>query len=248
MSGNVVGGNDTFIAAGNSLNTFYGDAGGNMSGYARGGNDTFVGSQAFTIRDLAYGDALTMSGNAMGGDDTLIGGTVTGGTNQDTLIGDAQSMSDKTQGGNDTLIAGNSLSASPAWTFNNLLIGDAQTMSGNAHGGNDTLISGTGNDDMWGDAQFLLRFARGGNDTFVFNFNNGHDMIEDFGQGVHGMTGSNWGTDHIDVSAMGITDFHELNISAFDPATHESTITFAPGEDVVVRSQVALSAHDFLLV
>lgn len=97
---------------------------------------------------------------------------------------------------------------------------------------------------MWGDAQVVLGNAHGGNDTFVFNSNNGQDKIEDFGQGV---AASNLGTDHIDVTALGIHDFGQLNISAFDPITHESTITLSPGNDVVVHSQVALTAHDFIL-
>ena len=116
----------------------------------------------------------------------------------------------------------------------------------NARGGNDRLVSGTGNDDMWGDAQVMLGNARGGNDMFVFNSNNGHDKIEDFGQGVGCVPGSNWGTDHIDVTALGIHDFSQLHISAFDTTTHESTITFSPGNDVVVHSQVALTANNFI--
>jgi Ca2+-binding RTX toxin-like protein len=179
---------------------------------------------------------------AVGGDDTFIGGANSG-TADNLVYGDALTMSDKAQGGNDTLTGGNFLVPLPAGTYNNTLIGDAQTMSGNACGGNDKLISGAGNDDMWGDAQVILGNARGGNDTFVFNFNNGHDKIEDFGQGV---AGSNCGTDHIDVSALGIQDFSELSISAFDPTTHESTITFSSGNDVVVHSQVALTERDFL--
>jgi hypothetical protein len=78
----------------------------------------------------------------------------------------------------------------------------------------------------------------------VFKFNNGQDKIGDFGQGASG-AGSNWGTDHIDVSALGIHDFSQLNISAFDPTTHDSMILFGTG-DVVVHSQHALMADDFL--
>ncbi|MGY4344954.1 Ca2+-binding RTX toxin-like protein [Bradyrhizobium sp. GM7.3] len=122
-----------------------------------------------------------------------------------------------------------------------MLVGDAQTMSDNARGGNDKLISGTGNDDMWGDAQVMLGLAKGGNDTFVFNVNNGHDNVEDLGQGL-----SSLGTDHIDVSALGIENFSELTISAFDPTTHESTITFSAGNDVAVHSDEALRPHDFI--
>jgi serralysin len=107
----------------------------------------------------------------------------------------------------------------------NILIGGA---------GDDTLVDGTGTDDtMRGDALGIAQF---GNDTFVFNLDNGHDGIADFGQGV----------DRIDVTALGIHDFSELTISAFDPTTQESTITFSPGNDVVVHSQVALRSDDFI--
>jgi Ca2+-binding RTX toxin-like protein len=105
------------------------------------------------------------------------------------------------------------------------------------------LVSGTGNDQMWGDAPVVSGNAQGGNDTFVFKPGNGHDTIGDFGQG---QAGSQWGIDHIDVTALGIHAFSELNISAFDPATHESTITFNPGNDLVVHSQIALNQNDFL--
>jgi hypothetical protein len=98
---------------------------------------------------------------------------------------------------------------------------------------------------MWGDAQVMLGHAVGGNDTFIFKLNNGSDRIEDFGQGDHGAN-QRWGTDHIDVSALGITDFSQLDfMSAFDPTTHESSIAFDTG-DLIVRSQHALSAQDFL--
>jgi hypothetical protein len=178
-----------------------------------------------------------MSGHAQGGDDTFRDSS--GGLfNQDTAYGDALTMSGHARGGNDTLIAGSG--------GHNILVGDAQTMSDNAHGGNDKLISGNGNDDMWGDAQFILGKAQGGNDVFVFNFGSGHDKIEDFGQGSPCVAGSNLGTDHIDVTALGIHDFSQLAISAFDLTTDESTITFSPGNDVIVHSQIALTQHDFL--
>lgn len=185
-----------------------------------------------------------MRDHAVGGDDTYIGGN----GSENTLskaYGDARTMSGYAQGGNDSLTGGNVPSPAPTETYQTILVGDAQTMSGNAHGGNDKLISGTGNDDMWGDAQVMLGSARGGNDKFVFNFTNGHDKIEDFGQGLAGAS-SHLGTDHIDVSALGITEFSRLNISAFDLTTHESTITFSHGNDVVVHSQDALKPQDFI--
>ena len=65
-------------------------------------------------------------------------------------------------------------------------------------------------------------------------------------QSALGIAGSNWGTDLIDVSALGIHDFSELVISTFDPVTQESIITFSEGNDVIVHSQIALSQQDFL--
>ena len=181
-----------------------------------------------------------MSDHAEGGNDTFIfsGSSSLSGN---LFYGDAGgTMSGDARGGNDTIIAG---SGSPL--VSSILVGDAETMSDDAQGGNDTLVSGSGNDQMWGDARVISGNAQGGNDTFVFKPSNGHDTIEDFGQG---QLGSQWGTDHIDVRALGIQTFSELNISEFDPATHESTITFSPGNDLVVHSQIALSENDFLFM
>ncbi|MGY3459213.1 hypothetical protein ACVWW5_004663 [Bradyrhizobium sp. LM3.4] len=248
MSDHTRGGDDAFTTSGfaaDFVSTFYGDAGGNMFGHAAGGNDAFTAGGG---RNTFFGDASgTMSDDAQGGSDTFMGGAPAGTRGINLAYGDALAMSGNAQGGNDTLIAGDDATPQPAGTFDNTLIGDAQTMSDYACGGNDKLVSGTGNDDMWGDAQSILGKARGGNDTFRFNFNSGHDRIEDFGQGAQGVAGSNSGTDHIDVSALGITNLSQLSISAFDPTTHESTITFSPGNDVIVHSQVALTSHDFLL-
>jgi hypothetical protein len=221
-------------------NTFFGDAGGDMLDFAHGGNDTLDGTNNVAGNSNFFGDAGgNMGGHSVGGDDTFLS---SGQFGKCLAYGDALTMSDKAHGGNDTL-KGTDGSGSP---FVSVLVGDAQTMSDNARGGCDTLISGTGNDDMWGDAQVMLGNARGGNDRFVFNFNSGHDVIEDFGQGVASIAGSNWGTDHIDLSALGIHDLSQFSISVFDPTTHESTITFSSGNDVVVHSQVALTQHDFL--
>jgi hypothetical protein len=41
-------------------------------------------------------------------------------------------------------------------------------------------------------------------------------------------------------------DFSELDISAFDAVAHVITMTFSIGNDVVVRSEFAPAAQDFL--
>src|SRR5689334_1091524 len=43
----AIGGNDSFAAGANSLNAFYGDAVGNLLDHGLGGNDTFVGVANF---------------------------------------------------------------------------------------------------------------------------------------------------------------------------------------------------------
>jgi Ca2+-binding RTX toxin-like protein len=158
--------------------------------------------------------------------------------------GDALAISGHARGGNDLLTGGDDAAPQPAGTFDNTLIGDAKTISDNGRGGNDRLISGTGNDDMWGDAQDMIGSARGGDDVFAFGPNNGHDKIEDFGQGA--VAGPDWGSDRIDVSALGIQNFSELTVSAFDPSTHQSTISFGADNDLIVRSQVALTPNYFM--
>jgi len=188
--------------------------------------------QTFEITQLVNGEIKSvvmppLHGAASGNTPTLVSGP-------DVIVGDLPQVA---QGGNDTLV-GVDIGTTPV---HSTLIGDAQTLSDSARGGDDRLISRTGDDAMWGDAQAMLGSAQGGNDMFVFDSANGHDSIGDFGQG-----GSNLGTDHIDVTALGIHDFSELNISAFDPSAHESTITFSTGNDVIVHSESALTQQDFL--
>lgn len=206
----------------------------------RGGDDTFHASGTHD-QNVFYGDAGgNMGDRAVGGDDIYIGGNVFPGlVNQ--AYGDASTMSGHADGGNDTLVGGDDPNPHPAGSYETILVGDARSMSDYARGGDDKLVSGTGNDDIWGDAQTMLGFAKGGNDTFVFKFDNGYDKIEDFGQGL-----SNLGTDHIDVSALRIENFGDLSISPFYPVTHESTITFGSGNDVVVHSEQALRPQDFI--
>ena len=84
-------------------------------------------------------------------------------------------------------------------------------------------------------------------DTFVFKAGNGLDVINDFGQGDRS-AGRELGTDLIDVSAMGYTDFSQLSISTFDPVAHQSTISFDSGNLVIVHSQTALGAEDFIFL
>jgi len=183
-----------------------------------------------------------MSSITSGGNDTIIGGNNSGsGSVENGIWGDGRDMSGSSVGGDDTVVGGDNTGSG---FVTNYLYGDGYILSEFAQGGDDRIISGTNAaDQMWGDAGFLLDFAKGGNDMFIFRANSGHDEIFDFGQGL---SGQNLGTDHIDVTSVGIHNFVELNISAYDPITQTSTVTFSPGSDVIVHSAQALTAHDFL--
>ena len=107
------GGNDTFTQGTASDATFYGDAGGNMSGHAQGGDDTFTGGDVdFVVEEHFDGDAKSMSESAKGGNDTLTGANQNLGPSAgfgpvtNILFGDAEFMSGSAKGGDDTLFAG----------------------------------------------------------------------------------------------------------------------------------------------
>ena len=141
--------------------TFYGDAGGDISGFAKGGNDTFVNEGGSTVS--FYGDAgATMSGHAQGGDDVA---TFQGSKN--FAVGDAVTMLDAASGGNDSLSGGDRSLTDVV----NELYGDAQAMGGATQGGDDLIVGGeavgSGRVDnfLWGDAEQLSGRAKGGSDV-----------------------------------------------------------------------------------
>jgi hypothetical protein len=184
MSDHSKGGNDTFTEvaqpAGGVTNIFYGDAGGNMSGFAQGGNDSFSASGSTATGSLGsfvsifYGDAGgDMSGSAHGGDDVAVLLDIVDVFSPalqpvNKASGDALTMSGHAVGGNDTLTGGNNSSSN---LVENNLAGDAgNSMSGFAHGGNDILTggnnSGSGQLDnvLYGDAPALFDRSTGGRD------------------------------------------------------------------------------------
>ena len=69
------GTDDILTGVASSSNTFYGDAGGNMSDHSKGGDDTFTGG-VFRADNLFYGDAGgNMSDHSKGGNDAFTGGS-----------------------------------------------------------------------------------------------------------------------------------------------------------------------------
>ena len=161
MSDHSKGGNDTFTGAFFSTSTFFGDAGGNMSGHAKGGDDRYTLGGEIPSKTL-YGDAGgDLSGFAKGGNDTF---TSAGGS-QVTFYGDAGgSMSGHARGGDDVAVLQGT---------HNLAYGDAVTMLGKAVAGNDTLTGGNKSsfpdvlNELSGDALAMSGSAKGGNDILT---------------------------------------------------------------------------------
>jgi hypothetical protein len=197
MSGHIEGGNDTFTGGNNnSVNTFYGDAGGNMSDHSKGGNDSFMElAQPFGgVTNTFYGDAGgNISGSAQGGNDTFTasGSTATGSSSNFVSIfyGDAGGdMSDFAHGGDDVAVL---LDIVDVFSFAqqsvNKANGDALTMSGPAVGGNDTLTGGNNSssgfveNNLAGDAgNTMSGSAHGGNDVLTGGNNTGSGQLSNF--------------------------------------------------------------------
>ncbi|MER8518727.1 hypothetical protein NKH56_04825 [Mesorhizobium sp. M1076] len=169
------GGNDTFTGAFFSTNTFFGDAGGNMSDHAQGGDDRYTDLGGAIPSKTLYGDAGgDLSGFAAGGNDNF---TSAGGS-EITFYGDAGgSMFDHALGGDDVAVLHGT---------HNLGYGDAVTMLGSAVGGNDTLTGGDKSafpdvlNELYGDAFAMSESATGGNDILTGGQNSESGQVRNF--------------------------------------------------------------------
>jgi serralysin len=110
--------------------------------------------------------------------------------------------------------------------------GDDTVSGGN---GDDGLAGGDGKDVVNGGAGFDLISGGQGKDVFVFTAGNDRDVIADFRNG----------SDKIDVSALGITDFADLDITGLRGRT---VIDFGEGDRIVLLgvNEARLDATDFL--
>ena len=112
--------------------------------------------------------------------------------------------------------------------------GDDTIFGGNGNdsiagdGGNDVIIGGAGNDFIYGDA---------GADTFVFTEGSGFNTVNDFVSG----------TDRIDVSEFGFSDFNDLNLVEQNNTVFLFLDENTSVELVGVRNIDDLSADDFIL-
>ncbi|MBF9033730.1 hypothetical protein HKCCE2091_05715 [Rhodobacterales bacterium HKCCE2091] len=255
-SDNVDGGGGTDEATGDAEVMTSTAADGGVAAQT-GGDDTVTGGDG---SDGVYGDAVSMDafGNAIlgegggtgGGLATVAGGNdvVSGGFGDDVVYGDAAysgAYGDDSGsapvvaaivGGDDMVSggAGNDILFGDFGSATSFGIGSAEIV-----GGNDTIAGGTGDDEMWGDWEFgggdgtLLTGA----DTFVFEADSGLDTIHDF----------EVGTDTIDVSALGITDFSQLAISyAGGDAVIDFDGTPDDTDEVTLVGVSSLTADDFL--
>ncbi len=194
-------GNDD-ISTGEGADIAYGDFGDDRiigrSGYDElyGGHgaDHLLGSAG---NDQLYGDA---------GDDLLEGGTALdtlhGGFGADRLYGNSGADTIYGDAGEDQLFGGSGIDRLFGGTENDVLYGMAGSDIINGDRGADRLFGGSGNDRLnGGDGDDLLQgnqgldilnggagddILRGGTlaDTFVFDFGDGHDVIEDFNLSV----------------------------------------------------------------
>jgi hypothetical protein len=242
MSDFAKGGNDTFTNEGGSQVSFYGDSGAGLSGHARGGDDVAV---LQGTNNFAVGDAAAMLGFAIGGNDSLAAG------NKNSLpdvvshlYGDAQAISGSAQGGNDLLVGGDN---SDSGRVDNFLWGDAMLMSDRAKGGNDILCAGTAapdctvSNEMWGDGQ-LSGNAHGGEDTFVFK----DDGLMTIGTNnvIHDF--SQCQDDKIAfIDVAGVKSFDDLVITQSGSST---SITAGTDQVTLANFTGFLTANDFLFV
>ena len=266
------GGNDT-ISGGAGNDSLFGESGDDILNGDAGidylvggaGNDTLNGG---ADADALYGED---------GDDTLIGGSgfvtdiLVGGAGNDTLRGDSglgdydlmdggagndtywvDSGDDLTfeasNGGIDTVHADVRVTNGGVYLYANVenLVLEGTTafgvgneldnvLTGNAS--NNYLLGGAGNDRLNGRGGNDVLFGEGGADTFVFETGTGGDVIGDF----------QVGTDRIDLTAFGFTDFSQLAAN-FSQVGGDGAINLGGGDFIVLHSvtMASLTAADFI--
>lgn len=199
--------------------------------------------------DMIYGDngADKLAGGA--GSDTINGG---GGNDVIYSGADAASTDDLLGGaGNDTIYGGDGVDNIDGGTGNDVLYGGSGIDTVEGGSGADSIFGGADGDYLYGDAgDDIITGGAGdgasddltggdGADTFVFSAGDGADLILDFSQGEG---------DLIDLSALGITSFAEVDANAYQIGTN-TTIELDAGATAITLNGVAiadLSAADFI--
>ncbi len=182
----------------------------------------------------------------VGGNDTL-----SGGDGADRLYGEAHGVSYHSASwqsgiGDEVLICGDDVLMGGAGA--DALIGDVQTIIlhngySTVLSGDDVLMDGTGNDSLYGDSinTYGLAGYQTGADTFVFEANSGADTIYDF----------EVGKDHIDVSALGYTNFADVSaLFTWDAGTGDLIIDWDGAgtyvDQVTLLGNTSLTADNFV--
>ena len=167
--------------------------------------------------DVLVGTTGADSIRAKAGDDTI-----NGGTGDDFITGDA---------GNDKITAGKGNDRVDGGAGDDIIYardGDDIVLGGS---GNDRIMGDAGNDWIWGGTGNDLLAGGADADTFFFAFGDGKDTITDFVSG----------TDHIDLSATGLS-FGDLVITAGSAGL---TITYG-SDSILLKGVASVNASDFV--
>ncbi|MEM7728198.1 MAG: M10 family metallopeptidase C-terminal domain-containing protein, partial [Pseudomonadota bacterium] len=250
-------GNDTMAGADGNDRLFGGDGddqalGGNGDDIVFGGNGN-DNLAAGTGNDQVYGGAGNDGVAAGAGNDTLGGSTgndsLFGATGQDLVIGGADSDAvyggadnDKVFGsaGDDTAAGGTGDDEIGAGAGNDQVAagGGADTIYGGA--GNDTLFAAAGADSVFGgagDDQIYLGNADGARDIVLSTMTNGSDTVFGFENG----------TDLLNTTASGLTDFAAVQGRLGQDAAGNATIDLGNGDMLTLSgvTQAQIDASDF---
>ena len=179
-----MGQNADFANGGSDNDTVYGNS----------GDDTLLGDSG---DDVLRGDA---------GHDSLDGGhdndVLRGGAGDDTLLGDQ---------GNDVLRGDAGMDSIDGGLDNDMLMGghENDTLLGGA--GNDTIHGNGGDDLLQGGGRADLLLGGKGDDTMSGGGSADTIVIRRVGNGDDEVTDFQNGADRVDISALGVQDFAELN-------------------------------------
>jgi hypothetical protein len=247
----ALGGNDTVI-------------GSNFDDFLWGGvgNDTLAGNGG---NDLLFGDLNTDSLSGGDGNDTLYDDSsdahIDGGAGTDALywaagvsaninlaadsiefvqtLGDNDTLNGSASTANLIIFAGAGNDTATGGSGNDFLWGEAgnDTLVGGA--GNDTLVGGSGIDHLTGGAGTDNLYGNNGTggdgaaDTFIFTASWGTDFVYDFEPG----------TDKLDMTASGATQFSQLTITNVNG---NADIDFGTNHVIVVGQAGHITAGDLL--
>ncbi len=245
-------GNDVLVGGG-SADALYGEDG-NDTLYADGTNDDDGGASIPNHTPDFVTDIL-VGGN---GNDVLHGDSglgdydlMDGGSGDDVYYVDTGDdlTFEAAGGGSDTVYANVAGANNGVYLYANVenlvLLGTTtfgvgneldNHLTGNASA--NWLLGGAGNDVLNGKAGNDVLFGEGGADTFIFEHGTGGDVIGDFTPG----------TDKIDLSAFGITDYQTV-VNAMHEVNGTTAIDLGGGDFIVLNgvANAALHQGDFIL-